>query len=368
MVGFVTLMIFFLTGGPPITNSNFFSSFHNLRESNSLFLHLFPPMWFTGFYEILIGNSSSFFKPFLNYAALSVVICVIAFFLLAIIGYKRQLRIQDEVKKTRGKILKLKISLANIFNSIFLRNPVQRAVFNFFGKSLIRSVYHRMRLATYLAISSALILIVLGSQMRNPKIFFQVNKTLLSIPLILALFLLVGLRGIVKVPISLEANWIFRLTEERDKKHYHLALRKAIFFVILLPLFLSIFVFYSFLWGWEIALLHCLFGLVVSTVVMEALFLNFHKIPFACSYLPGKEKLHIYWLIYLMGSLIYVFLMSAVEFGLLKRPVGFLIFYGVVLSFFLGIRIYQNSFLYRKKKIIYEERPEPVMIGFVSES
>ena len=140
-------------------------------------------------------------------------------------------------------------------------------------------------------------------------------------------------------------------------------LRKGVLFYALIPLFLCIFVFYSFLWNWKDTFYHCLFGLAVSLLLMEILFIRFRKIPFTSSYLPGKEKLHIFWIVYLLGFLLYVGLMSSVEVSLFAEPSRFIIFFGVVLFFVIVIRTYQNHVFYRKTELVYEEKLEPVMLG-----
>jgi len=253
----------------------------------------------------------------------------------------------------------------NFFNAIFLRNLTQRAVFYFFGKTLMRSIAHKMRLASYMAISIALILIILVSQTRSFQTFSNVNKTLLSIPLILSFFLLVGIRVIINIPTAIEANWIFKITERPDRINYFLGLKKGIFSIALMPLFILLFLFNSFFLGWQISFYHCFYGLVVSVLLMEVLFFNYRKIPFACSYLPGKAKMHVFWIVYVLSFAVYVFLMSSIEYELLKKPSNFLIFYGIVFGFFLAFKIYEKYFIYKKLEIIYEEKPEPVMITLV---
>ncbi|MGD8535921.1 MAG: hypothetical protein PVF66_08735, partial [Candidatus Aminicenantes bacterium] len=59
IVFFVFMLVFFVAES--LGNFLLFSDFMQLKESNSLFLYLFPPMWFTGLYEVLTGNRDSLF-------------------------------------------------------------------------------------------------------------------------------------------------------------------------------------------------------------------------------------------------------------------------------------------------------------------
>jgi hypothetical protein len=216
-----------------------------------------------------------------------------------------------------------------------------------------------------MAISIAIILIVLVSSSRGIHVFSSVNKTLLSISLILSFFLLVGIRVIANIPITVEANWIFKLTERVGKKNYFLGFKKGIFIFVLCPLFILLFLFYSFLWEWQLALYHCLYGLVISFLLMEILFFNYRKIPFACSYLPGKAKLHLLWIIYLISFLTYAFLMSFIEYKILNSPLNLFIFYGIVFLIIVFLKVSQNYFIYKKLEILYEEKPEPAMVTLI---
>ena len=363
IIAFVFMMIFFLaesTGTPRL-----FSHFHQFRESNSLFLYIFPPMWFTGLYETLLGNNDPLFSALSIFAVLAFIVLPLAFYMTEVLGYRRYIIKMQEVKKRTAHFVRLKKFFLNLFNLVFLRNHIQRAVFHFFGKTLARSMLHKMRVASYMATSIAVILIILVLGPRSIQELSDVNKTLLSIPLVLSFFLLIGIRAIVNIPTANEANWVFKLTEGTDKKNYFSGLKRGIFFFLLLPLFALLFLFYFFLWGWPLAFYHCLFGMIVSLLLMEVLFINYHKIPFACSYLPGKAKLHLYWMIYIVSFLIYAFLMSSVEYKILNSPLGLFIFYGVVFLIIVVLKFYQNHFIYRKLEILYEEQPEPAMVTLI---
>ncbi len=360
---FAFMMIFFFTES--VGPLRLFSHFQQFRENNTLFLYLFPPMWFTGLYETLLGNNDPLFQAVSFFAVFALIVPPLAFYLTEVIGYKKYIIEMQEVKKKTAHFVKLKKFFLYLFNSVFIRNRVQRAVFYFFGKTLVRSMFHKMRFASYMATSIAIILIVLVSSSRGIHVFSSVNKTLLSIPLILSFFMLLGIRVIANIPITVEANWIFKLTEGVGKKNYFLGFKKGIFIFVLCPLFIFLFLFYSFLWEWQLALFHCLYGLVISFLFMEILFFNYRKIPFACSYLPGKAKLHLFWIIYLISFLIYTFLMSSIEYKILNSPLNLFIFYGIVILIIAVLKVSQNYFIYKKLEILYEEKPEPAMVTLI---
>jgi hypothetical protein len=189
------------------------------------------------------------------------------------------------------------------------------------------------------------------------------NKNLLAIPIILSIALLLGVRGIVNVPLASEANWIFRFTEGEIKRHYFIGLKKGITVFAILPLFGVLCIFFAFFWGWVYALMHCLYGLAAALVLMEILFWRYAKIPFACLTVPGKAKLHMLWWVYGGAILIFTSLLSRVEKSLFTNLSHFwaVIGAGFIIVFFL--EVCQHLFIYGKVQIVYEEEPEPVLIG-----
>ncbi|MEW6455347.1 MAG: hypothetical protein AB1410_01355 [Acidobacteriota bacterium] len=342
------------------------SSLSTLREKDSIFLYLFPPMWFTGLYENLLGRKNLFYSALSGISLLAIGIPVVVFFITVSISYRKHLKRTQEVKKGATNFLRLKIFFAGIFNKIFLRNSVQRAIFHFFGNTLIRSKTHRLHLGAYIAVALGFIFAELLPQIfqRGSEINIYVpNKTLLSIPHILSFIIIIGLRVTITIPLSLEANWIFKLTEIQNKRDYLSGMRKGGFFYIILPLYFLLFILYFFLWGWKYALLHCIYGLTISALFMEAILVNFRKIPFACSYLPGKANLKLLWPVYLLSFISYVYFFTHLEYWLLKNQSYFLIFYPMALSLYLGIKIYRRYFIDLRFNFKYEESPEPVMVS-----
>jgi len=364
LTSIVFLLVVSFTASVSIPQS--FSNFPAMKDSQDRFLYLFPPMWFTGLYEYLLGNRDAFFATLSRFALWAVLASVLAFFGVAATSYTRHLKKSLEVRRGRVNLKKLKDLISRVFDTVALRNPTQRAVFHFFGQTLSRSTLHKMRLFNYLAVSSALALIMLGTTQLLRSHMTVSNRTLLAIPLILSFFLLLGIRALANVPASLEANWVFQITERTPRRHYFAGLKKAVFFEALVPLFVLVFVFYHYLWGWKPALLHCLYGLAASVLLMEILFLRYPKVPFTCTFVPGKAKVHVYWLPYVIGFLIYASFLSSLERFLFAYPRYFINYFVICGVLFVASRLYQNFYFYRRQPIIYHEEPEPVMISLES--
>jgi hypothetical protein len=101
--------------------------------------------------------------------------------------------------------------------------------------------------------------------------------------------------------------------------------------------------------------------------LVETVFLNHRKIPFTCSYLPGKGKLHVLWAIYLISLVLYVSFAASIAYGLFLDPSNFVYFYVIALVLFTVLRIIQGHLVQSNDEIIFEEEIEPVLLTLVQE-
>jgi hypothetical protein len=66
-------------------------------------------------------------------------------------------------------------------------------------------------------------------------------------------------------------------------------------------------------WGWTQGALHIVFQLAGGALLIEVLFWSFNKVPFTCSYFPGKINLALLSVLYLYGFTTYSFHMADLE-------------------------------------------------------
>jgi len=361
LAGLIFLMMMFFIDS--ISLSKTFSALTAYKDSHSPLILAFPPMWFVGLYEVLLGTQDPLYRSLAYLAVASMILMAAVSFVAMQVSYSRHLRKTLEEMKRPPHMRKFRNALSSGFNSVFLRNSIQRAMFHFFGQTLRNSSMHKFQLAGYLATALGFILILLNSQQAAFRNMLVSNRNLLSIPIILSIALLLGVRGIVNVPLASEANWVFRLTEGEKRQHYFMGLKKGIFFFILLPLFGVLFVFFTFLWGWLYALLHCLYGLAAALILMEILFWRYAKIPFACLTVPGKARLHVLWSVYAAAILIFTTQLSRIEKLLFMNLSHFWPIIGAGFMIVLFLEVCQHLFIYGKVQIVYEEEPEPALIG-----
>jgi hypothetical protein len=187
----------------------------------------------------------------------------------------------------------------------------------------------------------------------------EVSPGLLSIQLVLSFFILSGLRYAITIPAEPAANWIFRMSEDEHRRYLLGGTRKFMMVAGIVPIGAALLPVHVMLWGWNLALMHLLFGAALSLLLIEALLLGFHKVPFTCYYLPGKSNPTSLGVLYFAAFLTYTSSMTMLEYWILLKPgrmAGFLLIVMCVLAGMVWIR---KKRLDDDFELIFEDSPEP---------
>jgi hypothetical protein len=176
-------------------------------------------------------------------------------------------------------------------------DSLRGAITSFTLRTLLRSRQHRMILSFYLGIGLA---IVVG-YVKTPRGGLGPAKTGIDITFLLASILMMiltilALRVVAAIPISLPANWIIRVTQVRPAPHYQRAVRFAWFVLGVTPVLLILAGSLLAVYPWRPVLGHLVTMLLLGMLLVELCLYTFQKIPFTCSYLPGKANIHfVFW-------------------------------------------------------------------------
>jgi CubicO group peptidase (beta-lactamase class C family) len=182
--------------------------------------------------------------------------------------------------------------------------PLETAVVQFSIRTLLRSRQHRVILAFYLGIGFAATIFLLRSpvakEISNITVidpWHEVSVPLLAASIILMGFCVVGMRAVFSLPLELPANWIFRMTPLRAGSDCMTACRRALWTLSVAPVWLGSAAVFLTLWPWRPAAAHLLLLGLLGVVLAEVALSGNQKIPFTCSWLPGKSNFHIsFWL------------------------------------------------------------------------
>lgn len=180
-------------------------------------------------------------------------------------------------------------------------NGTQTAIGQFSVRTLARSRQHRLIWAFYLGLGLAFTILLVQALKEEMEMFgaagshlwCQANAPLLAASIMMTLLSVVGLRVVFAFPLELPANWIFRVVGLHDGPKILSAQRCALVLLAVAPVWLVTAGVCLRLWPWEQATAHLiclgLFGMMIADAALYA----FRKIPFACSYLPGKTQMNV---------------------------------------------------------------------------
>ncbi len=356
---FAVLTLYFLA--PPLASPHALAA-----PENRLWYMLVPSYWFFGLFQAMTCAANPALHALARRALSGVALTALIALGTYVLAYARQMRRTVEqagiAPARRAVVPWIPIARA------FARRAPERAILGFIGRTLARSRQHRQLLAIYAGMGLAYVF----SQVAYVLYHFRSiprgdtegpEQTALGIPLILLFFLIIGLRVSFSIPIELRANWLFRLTDPFGRADYLAASRKALILFALLPVTAIATPFYLAVWPPAKALGHMAFLAVFGLLVIELVLTRFAKVPFTCSYLPGRANLKIMFGVY-WGLLIIVSeMVTDFERTALRHPAA----YAKLMAFTVGAWLFAA---YRARgaragipALSFDEQPEPAVMG-----
>ncbi len=324
----------------------------------------YPPLWFVGVYQTMLGSAGALFQSRARRAVAALGLVALAGAAGYLLNYKRhpQRALEAAAAHTAHRF-HLAGTARWVLTYSLLRKPLERATYFFVVNTFMRSSKHRLYLAAYVGAGTALATFGIfemvykeGSNFR--ALLFQPNQVLLAIPLILSFFLLSGMRMVFTIPAELRANWVFQIAEDEGwldccaGARKVMMVRATLLLVALLPI-------YAFLWGWAPALQQLVFTLLLSLILIELLLLNFRKIPFTCSYQPGKAHVTVLAGVYWFAFSTYAYTMATLERWLLWGSTRWIVFNGFALAVLAGLILRRKMRPSETPGLIYEDEPNP---------
>jgi hypothetical protein len=197
------------------------SSLEALLASGGSTVRYFPPFWFLGVYEYLLGGASTpaIFQALARtgcYALLLMSACTLLTYPLA---YRRRVRQLIEGSAATSAKASGTNPIRRLIHATILRHPSQRAVFHFISQTILRSQHQRISLAIFGGLSVALALaqmITLKAEPGHTRIALLPDGIRSAIP-ILAFFTVAGLRSVLAGPVDLRGSWLFRVLIGRPR-------------------------------------------------------------------------------------------------------------------------------------------------------
>jgi hypothetical protein len=250
-------------------------------HARSVALCFAPPVWFVGLQEVLLGNREPYFVRLAGLAALALSAVFAVAAACYVVVYRRFDRVilRNQSKGDRG---------VGRSRPTWLRRlqPETQAVYGFTVTTLRRSGLHQLVFLGIAAAGLALVLnSVFGAGLSNAR-----RQAVLWSPFVLIFAAALGLRLSLLLPLNRRAAWVFRLTEDEERRVHQFPVVELVVIghavvapmVTLLPFQLAVL-------GVRDTLLCVPITFVMGLLLVEIILTKWHRIAFTCSYLPGKR-------------------------------------------------------------------------------
>jgi hypothetical protein len=330
-----------------------------LPGSPPAWTRLLPSCWFLGFCQSLRGRADPALSVLARTALPGLGTAVLLAFAAYVVGYRRHfLRIAEMTEAPLSEHGARGSWLRRQSERWVLRTPFQKGCFHFVWKTLFRSESHRLVLSGICGLGVVLASQAVQSAVESGQPAGSVpSADALSVPLILAFFVILGLRVVFEIPVELHSNWIFRLMLDTEKHECEPLARKVMLASVLPWVLLVSLPVYGYVAGWTAACLHTLLVVVWSVLLTNVTLIRFRKLPFTCSFPLFQQHSIVTLLGCVFGFFIFAVVTPQFESWALSDPVRMIGFVPLAaLGWFFPHRFRKNA-MDNEKEMIFDELP-----------
>lgn len=346
------LTVYFL--GPSLNSPTALAALANQR-----ILQWLPSYWFLGFFNQLNGSMRPELVPLAHRAWTAFALSAAGALAALLLSYFRMLsRIVEQ-----PDILPAARSRSFAFGGL-LGTSLSSVITLFSLRTLLRSRQHRMILSFYVGIGLTVVLGFIHTKFvgLTPSAKTLSTTFLLSSILTVSLTIL-ALRVVVAIPISLKANWIFRATQVRPAHRYHHAVRTSLLLIGVLPVLLALstalFAHYP-----PLQIIgHIVLMALLGAIIVEFCLFTFPKISFACSYLPGKAKLHFVFWVALLASIFWLKDAASFEDRILNNAQAFVLMVVTLALVAAALHLIASMRARQIRQLVFEEDELPEIVS-----
>lgn len=289
-----------------------------------------PPMWFLGLYEWLLGSRFTVGALALR-ASLAFGAVTATVLLTYPLAYRRLMVSTVEAgHHQRGAISRLgHAALVRIAG----RASAPRAAAEFLAATIGRVERHRFVLAITIGVAAAWSLPGLRAYQPSARM----DPAILSVPIAVMMFLLVGLRVSSVLPGDPRAAWLFEV-HDISRRHARQALERTMFVLgVALPIAVSTFVYWR-LWGPAIATVHAMVLAALGIATLELLIWHCNGMPCGQPWTPARMGFGRRWPLHAALFLLVVIVVPRLELLLFRSRLGTIVFIAVLVATAAAVR------------------------------
>lgn len=283
-----------------------------------VYMRFLPSFWFLGLYEKVVRIAGPGMAQMSGLAvkalAISIVVAVGAYSLC----YRRHfLRLAESFDSLGGIQHGARFRMPAWFGRTIFRLPFEEGCGLFAFKVLLRSERHVMILGGYLGTGLVFVAQTAVDVGSNTKALPDTD--LLSIPLLVAFFLISGLRFVFDVPAALAANWIFRASPGVTQPTPESMARRFMYLTVLPWQVLVLAPLAAQRFGWVVAFETVLLDVSFSVLAIAFLFARFRKIAFTYAVEPDSRKMVRRFICLLLSAALLVPMLASIEHWALQQ-------------------------------------------------
>jgi hypothetical protein len=173
-------------------------------------------------------------------------------------------------------------------------------------------------------------------------------------------FAVIGLRSVYSLPISLNANWVLRTTQLRSSEQYIAATQRSLLLFAVLPVWLVSALFALLYRPLAQAGAHLIILALLGFILADLNLLGFYKVPFTCSYLPGKSNIQFSFWIFILAFVPFTILSAIRELQILNHPFQYTCIAVALAAIAAGLRVFNRN-RSRSAVLYFEELPEDIL-------
>jgi CubicO group peptidase (beta-lactamase class C family) len=255
------------------------------------YLEWSPTYWFLGLFQLLNGSPALAPLAWRAWTGLATVLSAtgVAYSLAYLRTTRKIVEAPDIVSGSRSG------SWLPRFGGAF-----ETAVGQFSLRTILRSRQHRLMVAFYLGIGfAASVLLPRWPVMRElaEEAGGGISLSLMGSTILFTGLCVLGTRVAFALPMDLHANWIFRFTPIPSARGCLAARRRTFYAVAVGPVWTVSAGLLFAIWPWAVAAKHVLVLVLLGAIFVELGLYGVQKLPFTCSYLPGKSYFHMAFLL-----------------------------------------------------------------------
>jgi hypothetical protein len=317
------------------------SSYAVLLQTRAALAFAVPPVWFLGLEQVLLGSRDPYLLQLAGAAFIGVgsAIVVIAACYLAIYRRFDQLVLRTSQMPLRPR-------LWPAWSRRVSDRYLPRQAFAWFTTmTLRRSGLHQVVFCSLSAIGVAVAInsatgFGTGSTPRaQAAVAWRFVEAILEMPLVFFFFSIAGVRTALLLPLDVRANWVFKLTEDPATKPQLLdSIERSLIWLAIVPCVALTFVVQSVVLGATTAVRASLPTALLGVVLVEWVLRRWHRIPFTCTYIPGKRPLAHSMLLTLAAFVVFINIGGGLIHFSLGRPGRYGLLCGVLFAAIVVLR------------------------------